>query len=683
MGIRLGLVGRGSVGHRFASLFKGHPLVDRIALCDQQPNRLSLAKGCDMRQMAVSSLVVACLWTWVAASIADPPATQRAAFVPPDRGTGVQVWTCQPPLELSAFDTPPAGDKLEIKLVGIRNARFSGTVVLASAKAITNAQATVSDLTMADGKAKIPAGQILVRYAQPPQPAYQSRVMSDDRFDALLDAPTAAPPRQIAPCVLTDGADTRSKRSAGAMLPVWVTVKVPADTVAGSYVGKVTVKADGLAATDIPLSIQVRAWTMPELKDYQCRNNIYQSHETTALRYGVAKWSPEHFALMGKVLDLTRQAGNGYCAIHFICPAYHLGNEESMVRWIKKGEHEYEYDFTIFEKYLDLFDKHMGKPQLLQLTVYHPYVDVRYKNGKLDPTGVPGPTTVSLLDKATGKVEKLVTPEYGTPEAEAFWKPVIGEAVTRLQKRGWLDVTVLGTSSDWGPRTAPPFDTLKAAWPECKLIFSGHPSRSTSDTTKKEKIPYAANESVWVIPRLQKAYPGPTAVKPGEGFWAFARAGASNATLSQSSPLVIFRNCPEMCLQSKINGVGRVGADFWPLPDRRSVPLCGTSSAHMGPAASTTAFTAAGPDGPVSTTRLEMFTEGMQVREALGFLIKALADKKLGEDLAAKCIAYLSERATSNLKHATRSYAMEFTHYDPDWQNQEARLFALCAEASR
>ena len=40
MGISLGLVGLGSFGSCFVPLFKSHPLVDRVALCDQEPERL-------------------------------------------------------------------------------------------------------------------------------------------------------------------------------------------------------------------------------------------------------------------------------------------------------------------------------------------------------------------------------------------------------------------------------------------------------------------------------------------------------------------------------------------------------------------------------------------------------------------------------------------------------------------
>ena len=41
MGISLGLVGLGSFGSSFARLFKNHPLVDRVGLCDREPERVA------------------------------------------------------------------------------------------------------------------------------------------------------------------------------------------------------------------------------------------------------------------------------------------------------------------------------------------------------------------------------------------------------------------------------------------------------------------------------------------------------------------------------------------------------------------------------------------------------------------------------------------------------------------
>ena len=40
MGISVGLVGLGAFGSAFAELFKNHPLVDRVGLCDREPSRI-------------------------------------------------------------------------------------------------------------------------------------------------------------------------------------------------------------------------------------------------------------------------------------------------------------------------------------------------------------------------------------------------------------------------------------------------------------------------------------------------------------------------------------------------------------------------------------------------------------------------------------------------------------------
>ncbi len=593
----------------------------------------------------------------------------------PARPAGVQVWTCDAPGQLTAFDVPPAGAKPEIKLAGVRNARFAGQIVLASGQPIRGVQARATDLASADGKASIPGKQVTFRFALPGEPMPKNMYVPECRFDALLSEPPKEAPARTVPI---NNRYNAPKKPAGAMLPVWVTVNVPADAAPGTYSGKVTIEAQGLPAADVPLSVKVHGWTMPEPKDYICRNNIWQSHESTALYYKVPFWAEEHFKLMGQVLELTKPIGNGFCVVHLIRGAYHLNNEESMVRWIKKGENQYEYDFTVFDKYLDLYEKTLGKPNVLLLTVYHPYVVAKDKEGKLT-----GGASVSLLEEATGKIEALKVPDYGTPESVAFWKPVIDEAFKRIEKKGWMDAVVIGTSSDNGPRSPEPYDLVKAVWPSPRIMFSGHPRPGEFATGKKEKLPVTCGEQVWAAGTLRKTYPGPLAARPAFGTFAFSRAGAGMCHLQQDEELFAWRANAEMCLQCGQNGIGRVGADLWLIPGRKT-PLSGDQGMHIGPSASVTAFTAPGPDGPITTTRLELYIEGMQVREALGFLLKALAEKKLDAALAGRCTEYLNARAAANLPFQPKTYNLEVgMPYRADWQEQDDKLFALCAEAAK
>ena len=41
MGISIGIIGLGSFGSSFVELFNAHPLVERIALCDREPERVA------------------------------------------------------------------------------------------------------------------------------------------------------------------------------------------------------------------------------------------------------------------------------------------------------------------------------------------------------------------------------------------------------------------------------------------------------------------------------------------------------------------------------------------------------------------------------------------------------------------------------------------------------------------
>ena len=47
-----------------------------------------------------------------------------------------------------------------------------------------------------------------------------------------------------------------------------------------------------------------------------------------------------------------------------------LNNTESMVRWVRKADGSYEYDFGIMDRYLDLYAAKAGKPGILQLYVW-------------------------------------------------------------------------------------------------------------------------------------------------------------------------------------------------------------------------------------------------------------------------------------------------------------------------
>ena len=410
------------------------------------------------------------------------------------RPAGIQVWQPHPWATVTGLHYGDACERLApLRLIGFRNGAFSAQLVVSASAAFSGLTATATDLSGAAGE-RIPAQCVRLRFPMP----------DGNRFDALLDhAPAATPLR-----------DYRSSPNAAvmkvAMQPVWVTVNVPANAGPGEYRGNVRIQADGLAPVETSILLKVHAWRLPDPVNLTMHNNLWQSHESVAARYKVPLWSDKHFELMGESLALTAPLANKFCNVHLVKGAFCIGNTEGMVRWVKQGgagfrvqgsgdpdtrnlkPETYTYDFTVFDKYLDLHEKILGKPKTLLMDVC---VSIHSSNRPKDGSN---PIKVSRLDPASGKVEPMdqppLTPAAGVP----FWKPVLEQVKARLEKRSWWDVALIGTASDSGPGKDESL-TFQAIWPDKAWLFSGHPN---ARNVAGGIAPVACLEWVWGVGRL-------------------------------------------------------------------------------------------------------------------------------------------------------------------------------------
>lgn len=620
-------------------------------------------------------------------------AADAGAAVQPNvvRPAGIQVWTAASSETLLQWSYGDPCETPALDLLAMRGGRVGGWVVVGSREPLRGVRAEAGDCAGADGR-KLPAGALRVRYASPCDVA---RTFNETPgYDGLLDEPPAeAPVSGAAPKNYWEVpyAMLRKPPVPGANVPIWVSVAVPADAAPGAYHGKVTVQAEGLPPVTVPVSVEVAAWRMPADDALVSKNNLYQSHETAALYYKLPLWSDEHFAHLGKLLAMSKELGNRLCMIHLIQGAYHLNNQQSMVRWIRKGEGDYTLDFSIVDRYLELFAQQVGAPKVVLLSLFHPYVDAKNKEGQVNSA------MVTVFDPATGQTSSLRAPDYGTAESVAFWKPVLEGIFQRLEKRGWKDAAVVGTPSDNGPKTPEPVSMVKDLWPGARLMFSGHPNPTQLPARDKSMVPVTCREHVWSAgilynPDGAKAggggkYPTPWKRGPTQYEWGFMRYGvACIHHLYESSPAAAWRVVEESTLQGNLNGVGRVGLDFWPLPVGEKPgnyrALSGDKGMHLGPSASTRMFFFPGPNGPAPTWRSEVFREGLQIREAMIFLQQALETPGFGADLAKRIREALDERARHYLR-TRQGQPMLWTAYEGSGCRQrDALLLRLCAEAA-
>ncbi|MBM4038278.1 MAG: hypothetical protein FJ290_07180 [Planctomycetes bacterium] len=626
------------------------------------------------------------------------------------RPAGFQVWNSDP---LAADGSLDYGDPCEalrlLRLVGARGGSFSGKVVAGSSRPIAGLKATASALRGQRGT--IPAAAVRVRYGL--HWGVEAGFCSGQGTDAIR-SPYPRPPAFFG--ALSDVPPD------GAVVPVWVTVSVPRDAPAGRYEGQLRIEAKGETLVSVPIQLDVSDYTLPDPQDYRTWVELIQSPDTLAIEYNVPLWSDAHWEKIAASFHLMRECGARLLYVPAIAQT-NLGNAESMIRWVQKGEQQYGWDFSVMDRYLDLAERHLGRPKVVVLQVWEVYMSTRESVGKrFGPelekrlAASKGGPLVTLLDPATGKAEVQPMPPLAAPGSKAVWKQLIAEVRQRLEKRGLGKALMLGMFTDAMP-SREDIQFFHEIAPGVPWVQQGH-GRWTQKVYGIAEVGYQA--SVWGgfrfadggVQTNQEARP---IVQSLYG-WKEPRLDAlfeRNLELD-SYPPTRWRFYAETAITGELRGIGRIGADHWPVlrdprgrrtgraHDRFAAGAWGGSWINLNLCSSALA---PGPDGPLATTRLVALTEGVQECEARVCIERALTDEalkaRLGPELARRCQEAL-DRRLFDMWRALCNYqlggpfffgagAWRWTPGIPGhrwylgsgWQDESARLFDLAGQAQR
>ncbi len=559
-------------------------------------------------------------------------------------GPKVVVWTGDVVQNEERVSEP--GDLEPMTIVAARNGSFSSKVVLESAGKISGAKASISPLSA--GGETIPAENIQIRYAVPWESTGFGWPSGPDIL--MEEAPAEVGPQF-----------SRGKR---ALLPVWVTIRIPEGAKATTYTGELTVSADGLESTKVPVQVEVVDWALPAPQDYRTWIDFIQSPDTLALEYDVPLWSDRHWELIASAFEQMRYSGNSMLYVPLICRT-NFGNEQSMVRWIDKGEGKYEHDFSILDKYLEVAEKHLGKPKKVVFIVW----DVCMSENSLKRSlwgdshgGAPtregreellgkGPR-VTKVNPANGETEMIFLPRYEEEGGKAAWKPLWTELSKRMKARG-LDKTMsLGVLSDLWP-SKEEVTALNEIAGGLPWVSQSHPNALKGETSSDNKklhglaaINYAAhvyNQTYQVNPDLGRLY--------GWRNDAMTLHYLRGGDLNMGSSIDI-RMLTGLNITGGQRGSGRLGGDLWPvLKDNRGrrkgkvyhrYPENNWRNLDIG-----SWFLAPGANKVLGTARLENLVEGIQESEARIYIESVLLDdaqrQKIGKPMAEKAQKLLDE----------------------------------------
>jgi hypothetical protein len=507
----------------------------------------------------------------------------------------------------------PFDPVLPIRMAAPRNGVCSGQTVVTDLAGLTGLSAKIGLLKGPQGE--IPAGAVGLRYAH-----------QHGRWhccDALRLAPE-------------DGAKT---------VPVWVIVEVPTDQAPGWYTASLAIAANGKDFA-VPVQVLVTGATVPDARDFTSLIGIANSPESIAAHYKVPVWSEEHLRLVEPSLRMAGQLGNDVLRVPVILggmqpPARDWMTAGSagarcapLVRWVRNGE-RLAPDFSLLERYLDLYLKHCAPPKALSLYVWDcgcsPAVADAYEGRRIDSRTVnlKTPLLVTLWDPATGATSDLPAPQFGEPGGKEFWMPLFDGIRAIVRRRGWSERIIMA-SMGGDMRPSKETGELLRQWvPYLRWNFlshfSGDPGPKDGKLIATGGLEIGLKEHPWRM--HYHAYTARELEADMDAGRDFLDLPAARWHWGNDSPPIMFRNLPLVW-----GTVGHLGLDFW---GGKGVPGNTSFFTHSN------SMTVSGPDGAEPTVRFQMLREGVQETELRRMIVEAYL--KLPEDRRQPYRALLDE----------------------------------------
>ena len=210
--------------------------------------------------------------------------------------------------------------------------------------------------------------------------------------------------------------------------PVWCTVEVPRDIEAGEYTTALeVVDKNGNVVKSLSLKVNVNSHSLPTVADQKFHLDFWQQPYAVSRYYGVERWSDEHFEALRPYLAALGRAGQRVVtAILFYEPWGEQTHDlfDPMVQTTKKSDGTWEYDYTVFDKYVELCGEYGINKQINCFSMLPWDMSFRY------------------FDEASNSYKTLTT-TYSSTEYRELWTGFLTAFKAHLQQKGWFEKTVI------------------------------------------------------------------------------------------------------------------------------------------------------------------------------------------------------------------------------------------------
>lgn len=365
--------------------------------------------------------------------------------------------------------------------------------------------------------------------------------------------------------------------AAGVSQPVWVTVELPRNARPGLYTGELAIAADGLSAMTFAVKLQVIGAPLPAPAAYRSYVGVDESPWALAKAAGVQLWSGEHWRLLEQSIQAAGKLGARVAGIPVIHDTELNNDKDAMVKWVRRGDGSYTFDFTQADRYLGLWTKYCHA--LPDIVVYMVLTADGYGQGG-------GTGSVTLLDPATRAESVFTPPQPGTPDGLKLWLECARAVRAHFNSRGIKDEFIhWGLFYDYiGPAGFSLAQPLAKELPSIGWARSSHEGRKIHGTAEMgggNAVRVTWNAAVrhfgtppFDLPRLrggpyyandETAYQVKDCVGLNDPDRALLlpRADSDVSALGICSPLYQLRSTHEMAMTGRYRGAARICIDGW------------------------------------------------------------------------------------------------------------------------
>lgn len=208
--------------------------------------------------------------------------------------------------------------------------------------------------------------------------------------------------------------------------PVWCSIEVPRNIEAGAYTTTLeVVNESGTVLKTLSLTIHVNTRSLPEVADQKFHLDLWQQPYAVSRYYDVPRWSDEHIEALRPYLEALGRAGQRtVTAILFYEPWGKQTHDlfDPMVQTTKKSDGTWVYDYTIFDKYVNLCAEYGIDRQINCFSM------------------VPWDMNFRYWDEAANAY-RFISTTTGTEEYRNLWTNFLTAFKEHLIAKGWFEKT--------------------------------------------------------------------------------------------------------------------------------------------------------------------------------------------------------------------------------------------------